>query len=934
MLPSLVESVAMVQTLRRWVLVLLTAGLAGAGGCSGVGQGPYFPSLMPNDGGARTDAKTPWPSIFPEAGPRPVKVEVVPVDATNPVRTQHVLVATVLDENGRPCPRRRVEWMLEGVGNLIEVDDSGGSADRGTKRDNHYAVSFTAEGERRISRNNGNPNDDFVLRPGQTWCAVTSAVEGDSHVTVYGPEVANWDNHKVFVTAHWVDADWVFPRPAVNRAGTQHVFTTSILKHTDRQPLAGYHVRYKILDGPPAVFLPERKREAEVAADSAGNASVTLGQVAPEIGVNRIGVEVLRPPDGPSGSYIVIGKGETSKEWQAPQVTLSTNGPVAIGVGAEVPYTILVSNNGKVDSEFLTVHDVIPQGFKYLRSEPGATREGNEWVWPVGKLPGGESRSMRIVFQSTQPGRVVNSTAVVSLGGTMDKKDAVTEVVLAGLKAALTAPAQGVVGAPITYDITVTNTGTGPATNVVLRDDFDEGLEHESKARPLELAVGTLEAQASKTVRITLTPRRAGRPVNRVTAAAEGVQPASAEQAVVVQEAKLSLKQTGPRFNYVGRPVEWKLTVGNPGEMAVNNVAVRDRLPAEVAFQGASEGGVFDNGVVTWNLGTLQPREQRTVTVTAKGARLSPQAVNLAVATADPGVEVRDEGKLEVRGLPAFRLGVYDLDDPVELNAKTTYKVEVTNQGTLPGSRVQVTAFVPPQMKVLSSNGPTVARTEGQQVTFPPVDALQPGQTVTYLIEVQALQTGDVRFKAELRADTLSAPVIKEESTNIYAAPAAPAASPPAAVPAAPSPRPAPAPMPAPLPAPPEPTAPATVLPAPTPPPATPASPPAAVPPPPATPTPAVAPPVPPPAATAPPASPPAAVSPPPVTATLPAAPPVPPPVPAPTSAGPPRPAAVPPPPAPPTPMLDPPPLPAAGGIAAPPPPLPVPGATGAKPPG
>src|SRR5438876_953574 len=82
-----------------------------------------------------------------------------------------------------------------------------------------------------FSRGNANPNDDFVIRPGQTWCVISSAIEGDTHVTVYAPEIANWDAHKVFVTKHWVDAEWVLPGPAVNRAGIEHPITTHVFRH-------------------------------------------------------------------------------------------------------------------------------------------------------------------------------------------------------------------------------------------------------------------------------------------------------------------------------------------------------------------------------------------------------------------------------------------------------------------------------------------------------------------------------------------------------------------------------------------------------------------------------------------------------------------------------------------------------------------------------
>ena len=70
-------------------------------------------------------------------------------------------------------------------------------------------------------------------------------------------------------------------------------------------------------------------------------------------------------------------------------------------------------------------------------------------------------------------------------------------------------------------------------------------------------------------------------------------------------------------------------------------------------------------------------------------------------------------------------------------------------------------------MQITNTTGPTNARVDGQNVLFPAVDMLQPGQTLTYTVEVLALRPGDVRFQAELRSSTLREPVIKQESTNI-----------------------------------------------------------------------------------------------------------------------------------------------------------------------
>ena len=77
--------------------------------------------------------------------PQAATIEVEPVEDTNPVRTQHVLIATVKDAQGNPLPSRRVEWMIDAgsVGAIVEVDESGWYNTRGYKVDNKYAVSHT-----------------------------------------------------------------------------------------------------------------------------------------------------------------------------------------------------------------------------------------------------------------------------------------------------------------------------------------------------------------------------------------------------------------------------------------------------------------------------------------------------------------------------------------------------------------------------------------------------------------------------------------------------------------------------------------------------------------------------------------------------------------------------------------------------------------------
>src|SRR5262249_5098158 len=126
----------------------------------------YFPHFGIFGDERPSHAKPGDPSYYSNFDPHAARVEVRPVEQTVPVRTQVVLVATVYDENNSPRRARRVEWMLDGVGNLIEVDESGFWGGRGYKKDSKYGVTYTNYFEHLMTRGNDNPNDDFTLRPG------------------------------------------------------------------------------------------------------------------------------------------------------------------------------------------------------------------------------------------------------------------------------------------------------------------------------------------------------------------------------------------------------------------------------------------------------------------------------------------------------------------------------------------------------------------------------------------------------------------------------------------------------------------------------------------------------------------------------------------------------------------------------------------------
>src|SRR5207244_3373453 len=124
---------------------------------------------------------------------------------------------------------------------------------------------------------------------------------------------------------------------------------------------------------------------------------------------------------------------------------------------------------------------------------------------------------------------------------------------------------------------------------------------------------------------------------------------------------------------------------------------------------------------VTWPLGSLNPGQNKTLTVTTVCKALAPRALTEASVTADPGISVKTPGAVEIRGLPVVRMKVSDRDDPLEVGRQTEYRIEVSNPGSLPAANVQVVAVVPEELRVLDAKGPAAGKVEGQRVTFPVV---------------------------------------------------------------------------------------------------------------------------------------------------------------------------------------------------------------------
>src|SRR5262249_38304663 len=159
-------------------------------------------------------------------------------------------------------------------------------------------------------------------------------------------------------------------------------------------------------------------------------------------------------PTSPSGSGIIIGRGETTKEWQGAQLSFSITGPATAGVGQDIPYTISVANNGQVETQAMTVRAVLPEGVQLIRTEPPAVMEGNnQLVWTLGVLPGGRSHALQLVLRGPRVGTITQCASLTTVEGFHDEKCISTQVAEAAqpqLRVTMSDVASAAVGVPFT----------------------------------------------------------------------------------------------------------------------------------------------------------------------------------------------------------------------------------------------------------------------------------------------------------------------------------------------------------------------------------------------------------------------------------------------------------------------------------------------------
>ncbi len=734
----------------------------------------------------------------------PGSVSVAPQTVVAPVGSEVAMVASANGINGRMESGRRVEWTLDpaGVGHFVAVDGASvfhpflrwDSWPR--KVDATFAIAKTLRQNITLTRGTPIVDDDMLVMSGQTWITVASPVEGTSYLSAYAPDVHGWDGHRQSARIHWVDAVWSFPPAAVNPAGTRHVFTTTVLRHTDQSPIEGWLVRYEILDGPPAGFAPDGATAIQVPTDALGQANAEIFQTTPQSGTNTVRIEIIRPAQTAGGAAprLVIASGTTTKTWSSPDIALQMVGPARGSVGSTLTYRIDVSNPGGVAATGVSVTSDIPAGLSFLDSTPVATTSGSRLQWSLGDLDAGQMRSIEVNLRADGAGTISNCATATTAEGLTAQNCATTTVTVPSLEVSVNGPSTARVGDQVVFDVTIANRSDVLATDLLLVNRFDAGLKHEISASPIERDLENLEPGQARRVQIAFTATQPGQQCSVAEVVANGGVASTARACVTVEsttappatipneppqqqppatpgQAQVQVRKTGPASRVVGNMALFSIEVTNSGNVPLTNVKVVDNYDTSLDPQQASDGYEIVGQDLVWTEPSLAPGETARFEINCRCTQAIERSCNRVTVTADGGVRADDEFCLQIESPPAgLTMTLSDLNDPVEVGKQLTYEIRVRNQGQAADGNISVTVQLPQEFSpvAIGTSGPTQQTIEGQTIRFAPVAELGPGETLTYRVRVQANRAGMVRVTASLSSQSLAAPITAEESTSIF----------------------------------------------------------------------------------------------------------------------------------------------------------------------
>ncbi len=438
--------------------------------------------------------------------------------------------------------------------------------------------------------------------------------------------------------------------------------------------------------------------------------------------------------------------------------------PNEVARGQDFDFSYHVTNLTSAELQNVMLMMDSSNNLEISSSSPDGNMSGDGMTWALGDMGPGETKVIELVGAASEVG-TASDCITVSYNNFLC---ATTKVVEPALALSKTATAEALACDEIVIRYLVENTGSGAASNVVIKDTLAEGLAMSNGSRSVNIPVGTLAAGESRAFEVRANASRTGEFSSGAMATADSGLEAEADATnTVITQPELAVGVECSKTQFLGRNFTYNYSVENTGDGVANGATASASIPQGTSVVRVSDGGRVVGSNVVWDFGAMGAGDSGNFSMTVSASSIGTYTSTI-VANADCADSVSDSCRTEVKGIPAILLEVVDITDPVEVGQQTTYVITVTNQGSADDNNIRIVATLPGEQSFVSASGATNGSADGRTVTFSPLASLAPGASTTWRVTVRADAEADSRFAVEMTSANLTSPVNETEATNLY----------------------------------------------------------------------------------------------------------------------------------------------------------------------
>ena len=431
-------------------------------------------------------------------------------------------------------------------------------------------------------------------------------------------------------------------------------------------------------------------------------------------------------------------------------------------VGGTLRYRITI--NALDDLTNVRLSEAMPAGVQFNSANPAGSHSGSNVNWTFPTMRKGQTQNIEIsVTPTTEGDHQICSTVTVdnvfcmNINAGQPQLDVVKQ-----------GPQSIELGEEASWTVTVTNSGTAEATNVVVTDTLPDAFTPTSNLRQ---SIGNLAPGQTKSVTYTAKAIKQGNFSNRAVASYDGGEsggPGSsivASSPIAVVQSGIRVRKTGPAEAYVFKPEVFEITIENTGDTDLKNVRITDILPKGSSVADNGRGRVSGDAI-GWMIPNLPAGSSQLIRTEIAATRTG-QSINTVKLLSENGLEASDSITTKWLAVPGVTVSITDSKDPIRVREATTYSIRVRNQGDFEPVSGTVTLTFNDSIKPTAVAGDAQGIINGQTVTFPRT-TLEPGKDTNLTITAEGAKIGPGRAVMEFSADFLSDPIISQETTNVY----------------------------------------------------------------------------------------------------------------------------------------------------------------------